>query len=301
MRLLKVAGLLVFVLGCIALAVIAAPVVRGQSVNERRPFVDHYVTSMLQGSRLGIEIRDVDAADVSREKLDGMAGAVIAEVHAGSAAEDAGMRAGDVVLTFDGEKVRGARHLARLVEETPAGRQVEATVVRSGERITVKMTPQSGTGWVTRQFGVEPHRFAFRMPERFDLNIPYFDRDALRDELRSTLRPYVVLDGRSRLGIGVQELTDQLGEYFGAASGGVLVTDVDDGTPAKTAGLRAGDVITRINDDPVRTGAELRRRLSEARGEVRIGIVRDRKQQTLTAKLDEEVEAPRPRIVRRRV
>jgi S1-C subfamily serine protease len=300
MRLLKVAGLAVFVLGCIALVVITAPVVRGQSPEERRPFLDHYI-SMLQGSRLGVEIRDVDAADVTREKLDGMVGAVIAEVHAGSAAESAGMRAGDVVLTFDGEKVRGARHLARLVEETPAGRQVETTVVRNGERITLKMTPQSGTAWTTRQFGVEPHRFAFRMPERFDLNIPYFDRDALRDELRLRLQPFGLLDGRSRLGIGVQELTDQLGEYFGATSGGVLVTDVDDGTPAKTAGLRAGDVITRVNEQPVRTSAELRRRLSEATGDVRIGIVRDRKEQTLTAKLEEQVEAPRRRIVRRRV
>jgi serine protease Do len=289
----------VVVLGCIALVIVAAPVVRGQARAER-PMLDMYVDGMLQGSRLGIDIRDVDAADVTREKLDGRVGAAVDEVQAGSAAEKAGIRAGDIVVTFDGERVRSARHLARLVDETPDGREVEATVVRNGERRTLKLTPQSAPGWLSRQFGIEPrhYSYSFRLPERFDLNIPNFDREEFRSELRNRLRPFALMDGRSRLGVGVQELTGQLGEYFGAASGGVLVTDVDEGTPAKTAGLRAGDVITRINDQQVRSGDELRRRLAEVTGEVRIGIVRDRKEQTITAKLD-EIEAPRRRIVRR--
>jgi serine protease Do len=292
---MKLAGLAVGVLGCIALVIVLAPAVRGQVVYRERPTFDLQLSGMLQGSRLGVEIRDVDDADVKREKLPAPAGAVIEEVRAGSAAEKAGVKAGDVVVTFDRENVRSARHLARLVDETPDGRQVEMTVMRNGERLTLNATPEATQPfWQTWQ-GFRDRQMP-RLAERFELTVPEFDSRVLRDRLR----PYVIFDGRGRLGVGVQDLTAQLGEYFGATSGGVLVTEVDGGTPAAQAGLRAGDVITRIGDQQVKTADELRRRLADATGDVRITFLRDRREQTVTAKLD-QVEAPRPRIVRRTV
>ena len=299
MKLLKIVGLTIAVLGCIALVIVAAPVVRGQVVQRERPAFDLYLNGMLQGSRLGIGIRDVDAADVKREKLDAQTGAAVDEVAAGSAAEKAGIKAGDVVVSFDGERVRSARHLARLVDETPDGREVEATVVRNGERMSLKVTPASERSWLSLQGpGNVLRQYSFQAPERFDLNLRNFDTREFGGELRNRLRPFFFTDGRARLGIGVEDLTEQLGAYFGAGTGGVLVTEVDDGTPARTGGLRAGDVITRVNEQQVRNTDELRRRLADVTGDVRIGIVRDRKEQTLTVKLD-ELEAPRRRIVRR--
>ena len=105
-------------------------------------------------------------------------------------------------------------------------------------------------------------------------------------------------DGRLRLGIGVQELTTQLGEYFGTPAG-VLVTEVDDNSSGKTAGLRAGDVITKVNDQPVRSTQDLRRLLGNASGEISLTVMRDRKEQTLKVKLNEDTETP-GRAIRRR-
>ena len=293
MKLLKVVGLGVGVLGVIALVIVLAPVVRGQAPRDR-PVLDLYhFGGLTQRASLGVEMRDVDAADVTREKLAEPAGAAIDEVHAGSPAEKAGLKAGDIVVSFDGERVRSARHLARLIDETPDGRQVETAVVRNGERLTLQVAPEAA-GWGSLET-LRGHLrdLRGRLPERFDVTIPEFN---FRDFRERGVRPMVILDGRARLGVGVQELSGQLGEYFGA-DGGVLVTEVDAGTPAARAGLRAGDVIAKINDQTVRNTAELRRQLAAVTGDVRVTIVRDRKEQTLTVALD-EVEQRRPRIVR---
>lgn len=87
----------------------------------------------------------------------------------------------------------------------------------------------------------------------------------------NVLRPYEVMRTGTLLGmraVGGAELSDLnegLGEYFGTSSG-VLVMNARSGTPAERAGLRAGDVIIRVNDQSVRNVTELRRRIDEARG-----------------------------------
>ena len=96
------------------------------------------------------------------------------------------------------------------------------------------------------------------------------------------------MSGR-RLGVGVDELTDQLAQYFGANEG-LLVTSVTDGSAASRAGLKAGDVITSINGRAVRSRGDLIQGLRDAASEeITIGIVRDKKESTVTAK----VEGPR--------
>src|SRR5688572_26096028 len=82
--------------------------------------------------QLGIALEDVGAEDVARLKLAGERGALVTDVHEGSAAEKAGIKNGDVILQFGGEEVRSAAQLARLVRETPAGRKVEVEVSRDG-------------------------------------------------------------------------------------------------------------------------------------------------------------------------
>ena len=297
MKLLKLTGLAVGLLGAIALVIVLAPAVRGEAQRDRQGLdlsrLDARLTTLIQGSTIGVEIRDVDAADVKREKLPEPTGAAIEEVRAGSPAEAAGFRAGDIVVTFDAERVRSARHLARLIEETPDGRQVDATVVRDGERMTLQVVPESPTLRTFDDLRGRLQNFRFQMPERFDLVMPELE---LRD-FRERVRPMIVTNGRARLGVGVEDLTAQLADYFGT-SDGVLITEVDAGTPAAGAGLRAGDVITRINDQAVRNEAGLRRELARATGDVRVTIVRDRKEQTVTVAID-PVEAPRRRIVRR--
>jgi serine protease Do len=292
MKLLKLIGLAVAVVAAMAIVVVfGRQAARAQA--QERPLIDVH-RFVGGGAALGMSIRDVDDADVRREKLDGRVGAVVEDVQAGGAGARAGIRAGDVVISFDGEKVRSARHLSRLIEETPDGREVEALVVRNGERVTLKATPETPESrfWYTLD---NLRGLRDRLPERFELNIPEM---RFRDRTDRVF-PYMFSEGRGRLGVTVQDLTSQLGEYFGAPRG-VLVTGVDEGTPGKAAGLRAGDVITKIDGREVTTSDELRRRLASTTGEVVITLVRDRKEQTVTAKFEEPVEADRrPRVIRR--
>ena len=93
-----------------------------------------------RGAQLGVSVRELDA-----EQAKSQSGAVVDEVRAGSAAEKAGIKKGDVITEFDGERVRGVRHLTRLVTETPDGRTVKAAVVREGKRVDLSVTPDSGS------------------------------------------------------------------------------------------------------------------------------------------------------------
>ena len=86
--------------------------------------------------------------------------------------------------------------------------------------------------------------------------------------------------------MSVDELTDQLAQYFGANEG-VLVTSVTDGSAASRAGLKAGDVITSINGRAVRSRDDLVRELRDASGdELTIAIVRDKKASEVKAKIE---------------
>jgi S1-C subfamily serine protease len=295
---LKLAGLTVAALGVAALGVVLAPVVLAQSDAQiGRNF--HLI-----GSPLGATIRDVGEADVTRAKLTTAVGAVLDNVQESGPAGRAGFKTGDVVLSFDNENVRSARHLQRLIEETPNGREVAVTVMRAGDRVTLKIAIES-RGFGTYTYSFEPFS---NLNHLRDLQGSIAGLDRLRDftftmpELH--LRDFggrlnIVTDRRLRVGIGVQELTTQLGEYFGAPAG-VLVTEVDDNSSGKTAGLRAGDVITKVNDQAVRSTQDLRRLLGNASGEISLTVMRDRKEQTLKVKLQDDEPTP-GRTIRRRV
>ena len=95
------------------------------------------------------------------------------------------------------------------------------------------------------------------------------------------------------MGVRVQDLTEQLGEYFGVPEGrGVLVTFVRAGSPAERAGLRAGDVIIAVDDTDVRNVREFTRVLMRKEGEVSLTIVRNKERQKITVPLERR-ERPR--------
>ena len=97
--------------------------------------------------------------------------------------------------------------------------------------------------------------------------------------------PY--MGGRGRLGVSVQSLTPELEEYFGAKSGGVLVSSVAAESAAAKAGVKAGDVITTVNGRSVNDPGDLMQELREVSGDVTIGVVRDKKEMTLKATLEQ--------------
>ena len=105
---------------------------------------------------------------------------------------------------------------------------------------------------------------------------------------------------RPRLGVTVQALPTQLAGYFGAKEG-VLVASVTDDSPASRAGLKAGDVIVSVNGQNISSRADLTRAVNGAgsNADITIGIVRDRKESSVKARLDEvSAQRPAPRRVR---
>jgi serine protease Do len=252
------------------------------------------------GSRIGVAVRDVDQADVTREKLAAQSGAVVEEVRSDSAAAKAGLKSGDVIVAFDGERVRSARQLERLVAETPAGRTVKVALQRDGSKVDVDVTPQAPANALHGPFKFEPGELADLAPRierdvRRRVPAMEFGWDAMPGG--EGLRAFGV-PARGRLGVQVQELSDQLATYFGAKSG-VLVADVDEDSPAAKAGVKAGDVITEVNGRTVSDAADLRQEVARVDDgkTADLTVIRDKK--VMTLKVDPaESRRSAPRIRR---
>jgi serine protease Do len=253
-----------------------------------------------RGAELGVMVSDVDSRTTGGVKVD--------EVHQDSAGEKAGIKSGDVIVEFDGEKVRSARQFARLVQETPEGRSVAIALMRDGKRQTVTATPEASTmTWnIRREPGAgsrepgsrEPREFEFRaMPDfNFDFNdrLPRNFEYRLPDGFRMPVPGSPLPTSRGRLGITVQSITPELEEYFGATKGGALVSSVIKESAAAKAGIKAGDVIVSINGKHVADSDALIRDLDDVDGDATIVVVRDKKEMTLKATLERRM--PRPSV-----
>jgi serine protease Do len=244
-------------------------------------------------SWLGVETHEV-TADVAKElKLPAERGVVIARVTPDSPAAKAGLKENDVVTEVNGQRVEGAAQFRREVHEIPAGRTVQLAIWRDGRAQTVKVTlgeaEASGRAW-TRTAPGAPGAFAFRMPGVVEIpEMPSFD---FNGEL--ALLP----GGRARLGIDAEDISGQLGSYFGAPDGeGILVRGVNAGSPAEKAGVKAGDIITSLNGERIRSVGDLREKLAGKADEktVKLGVLRDKNQVTLTV----ELPARTPKVTRK--
>lgn len=236
-------------------------------------------TQLGRGAVIGVSVRELAADEVTRAKLERPGGVYVVDVQEGSPAARASVRSGDVIATFDGERVRGVRHFSRLVLETPPGRAVESEIVRGGARQTLAVTPEPADG-----------PLAGLLPEI---------RREIERGLR-TLPPDLPMPpsrgARARLGLTLTALTDQLASYFGVKEG-VLVSAVQANSPAAQAGIRAGDVLTAIDGRPVRTPAEVTASVrTAARGAtLDLRLVRDRKDMSVKVAIpDDQPGSARP-------
>ena len=261
-----------------------APVARGQDVDWAfwdQPSIVQVLTG--NGSQIGVSVRDVDGEDAKRLKLANIGGVLIDDVQADSPASKAGIKEGDVVVEFDGERVRSVRQFTRLVQETPADRQVSAIVMRDGQRVTLSVQPRVADNWP-----------GYREFSRFGDLIPPPPPAPAKPPSPPSVRVLPKLDRwfvtTGRLGITVESLSDQLAAYFGTKDG-VLVTSVADNSSASKAGVKAGDIVTAINGTAVSSPSDLSRRTDrlEEGDEFTLDVVRDRKPMTLKGKLE-----PRP-------
>ena len=232
------------------------------------------------GSWLGVETSEVTQQKAKDLKLPAERGAVVGKVLTDSPAAKAGLKQNDVITEINGQRVEGTAQFRRMIHEIPAGRSVQLTVGRDGRSQTVTATVGKSDGRRGSGMMNGPGTFSFRMP-----NIPEMPEIAGLGDLNNLV---VMAPGQTRLGINAEDLQGDFGNYFGAPDGeGVLVREVFPDSPAAKAGLKAGDVITSVGGDRIRTASELREKLRSGKDakSLSLGVLRNKSSLTLSVEL----------------
>ena len=256
-------------------AALAAPAARAQN----RTIV---TSPAMRAPYLGIGVQDIDAERAKTLKLKEVRGVEVTRVDDDSPAGKAGFQKGDVVLDYNGQAVEGGEQLARLVRETPIGRQVKIGVWRAGASVSLTPTIESsnmmafgGNGrWMMPEVQVPMPNFT--MPE---IEIPRFQ----------TLyqSPMLGIEGEA---LGQEQ---QLADFFGVKDG-VLVKAVTHNSAADKAGIKAGDVIVKVDGNHVANSRDITTTLRSIRGKntVTVTVMRNRKEMDLPVTLEAAVGSP---------
>lgn len=216
---------------------------------------------------LGVGLLDIDEQRAHELHLSEVRGAEVSRVDEGSPADKAGVHSGDVLLEFNGQPLEGTSQLGRLVQETPPGHKAKLKIWRDGKTAVLVVTIEARKAKLTIPTIAEPN-LTFQ-PQMWDM-------------------PNPMLAWRSgMIGIECESLSPQLAEYF-SVKYGVLVRTVLKNLPAEHAGLKAGDVITRVGDKPVTSPSELtvclRMRNTKT---VTLGVTRDHKEISISVTTDD--------------
>jgi serine protease Do len=269
---------------------------------------------------LGVTPEDISADRAKELKLSAARGVYVSEVEKDSPAEKSGLKSGDVITEFDGTHVEGVTQFRRLVRETPPGHSVNIVMTRDGKSQSLNATlstmsdqfqhmrinignrmqelmvsPRAMQGWDAPAIAptapmpraampaMPPGSYTFTTPE-----------GAYAYGFGAGAGVGIGMGVTPSIGISGENLNGQLGAYFGAPDGeGVLVREVQSGSPAEKAGLKAGDVITKVAGDRVKTLGELQSKLREKREDktVQITVVRRGAESNIT------VEPNKPKAI----
>lgn len=177
-------------------------------------------------SWLGVYIQPVDDKTARALDLSNRDGALVSEIVPDSPADNAGMQIQDVIIEFDGKKITDPSHLKNVVSSTPPGKRSKLLIVRDGNRKTINIT---------------------------------------LEELEQDAQTFATaINTNMSLGIEVRNISSSLAERYeiDPESTGVLVTDIDKKSNAYEAGIRTGDIITRVGTKRV-TSSKIFRNLVE--------------------------------------
>lgn len=238
---------------------------------------------------LGVGVRDVSEDRVAGLKLKEARGAEIIQVDHDGPAGKAGLREHDVVVQMNGQVIEGEEQLRRMLRELPPGRAVSLVISRDGQLQTV--TTQMANREVVEKQAWEEHlkvpdpapstgyshvgNSFFKAATPSSVTTPKGHRDFLGTTM---------ILSSSFTGAKLELMGPQLAEFFGSdGSAGLLVRSVDANSPAEVAGMRAGDVVVKVNAVPVVSGNDWTKTIHENRGKpVSVVVLRDKQEKTLT-------------------
>lgn len=246
-------------------------------------------------SWLGVESQEISSEKAKELKLPAERGVLLERIVPDSPAAKAGLKDNDVITEINGQRVEGAAQFRRMIHEIPAGRSVQFTVWRDGRAQSVGVTLGKSEDHGNMWFKTAPRAFSFQLPKIEMPEVPPMpDMD---------MDGFAVLAGsRPRLGIDAEDLSGQFGAYFGAPDGeGVLVREVNTGSPAEKAGVKSGDVITSLNGERIRSLGDLREKLAGKRDEktVKLGVLRNKSEVSITVEMPPP-PSKTPRAISRR-
>jgi serine protease Do len=176
---------------------------------------------------LGVSIQKVTPELAKAFGLKEKKGALVAQVVSGSPAEKGGIEQGDVIMSFDDKEVSDSIDLPRIVASTPVGKIVAVKVLRNGK---------------------------------------FIDRQVKVGEMEEKVEVANAPSIRKPLGITVQNLTPDIVKGLGLKEDtGVVVTQVEPGSPAADAGIQTGDVIREVNRKPVKDVEDFVQKIEKAK------------------------------------
>jgi membrane-associated protease RseP (regulator of RpoE activity) len=254
----------------------AAPATPGN-----QPYV-FYSEEPWGGSYLGVDTEDITADKLGPLHLKEERGVEVTMVDQDAPAGKAGLKEHDVILSINDQQVQSVEQLRRLIHEIPAGRTISIGISRDGQPMTIKaqLADRNKFGKMNME-----HAFNFTVPP---INIPAINIPPINVP-QMDFANVVVIHSPIRSGLMIENLTPQLGEFFGVKSGnGVLIRSVEKGSRGESAGFRAGDVIVKINGSTVNDCSDFTRLLRKgADNKAAVTVLRDHKEQNLTLTLPE--------------
>lgn len=192
-------------------------------INMAKDLLPQLKTGKVVRGWLGVMIQKITPELKQKLDLKDERGALVADVTSGGPAEKAGIQRGDVIVTFDGKEIKEMSELPYVVASTPVGKSVAVEVIRKGKK------------------------------KSFEVKIA---------ELKEDKEAPVVAEAKPKLGMTVEDLTPELAKNFGLSDAkGVVVVQVEDGSSAAEAGLKAGDVILEIDQAPVKDVKDFNRKI----------------------------------------
>ncbi|HTE89407.1 MAG TPA: PDZ domain-containing protein [Terriglobales bacterium] len=274
---------IIFILSFLLVATCAAWAVAFQPSNEAYGFSsdDFFGGS----SYLGVDTRDVTPDRLSDLKLKEEHGVEVTTVDQDAPAGKAGIKEHDVILSVNGTAVESVEQLRRMIHEIPPGRMVTLGISRNGQPLTFKA--QLADRKKTFAMGPNPKPFRFAMPAVPAIPaMPAMPAMPMMPDMDVPVS-VVVVHSSTRSGLMVENLTPQLGDFFGAKNGqGVLVRSVEKGSRAEKAGFHAGDVIVRVNTETINDVGDFSHALNGRKDNTAaVSIIRDKKPQTLSLTL----------------
>lgn len=216
------------------------------------------------------------------------------EVEKDSPAEAAGLEVGDVIREFDGKTVNSSEMFVTEVRKRKPGDTITIKIEREDKTQKVKVTLGEYTRQdIWKEFEVK-FPTLFRIPESvpFEEGIPRVFRFPSEGRVPGAkIQRWAPFESRKFIGIYLEELNEELSAYFGFKDGvGILISKIEEGSPAEKAGLKVGDLVISADGTRVQSIENLSGLIQEKEkgSTIRLEIFRDKKKMTVNVEVDEE-------------